>query len=215
MTNVFRILLLLVVPGHLIFSFTISLLEAGHTIPTFLFVITYLAAALLQVCKLAAGKKIIIKWSNFIQFNNNVKENRTSCCTSGVSPPPRLPHPGPVPLEPRHGPGQRRDPLLNRSWRPPRWRPSCPRLRPAHPGWAGGGVVLRQRQQHHQHHHGSSQPCKKSLFHLGSEPFNPCTGFEPSRSEIATSNHDKSKSPVLLIVIFTFRLFVINFYTLA
>ena len=60
MTNMFRILLLLVVPGHLIFSFTISLLEAGHTIPTFLFVITYLAAALLQVCKLVAGKKIII-----------------------------------------------------------------------------------------------------------------------------------------------------------
>ena len=81
MTNMFRILLLLVVPGHLIFSFTISLLEAGHTIPTFLFVITYLAAALLQVCKVAAGKKIIIKWSNFIQFNN-VKQNRTSCCIS-------------------------------------------------------------------------------------------------------------------------------------
>ena len=81
MTNMFRILLLLVVPGHLIFSFTISLLEAGHTIPTFLFVITYLAAVLLQVCKLAAGKKIIIKWSNFINFNN-VKQNRTSCCIS-------------------------------------------------------------------------------------------------------------------------------------
>ena len=45
----FRILLLLVIPGHLLFSITISLLEAGHTVPTLLFVITYLAAALLQV----------------------------------------------------------------------------------------------------------------------------------------------------------------------
>jgi len=60
-----RILLLLVVPGHLIFSFTISLLEAGHTIPTFLFVITYLAAALLQVCLLLHVCRILVPflWS--------------------------------------------------------------------------------------------------------------------------------------------------------
>merc|ERR1719458_997972 len=55
-----RILLLLVIPGHLLFSFTISLLEAGHTVPTFLFVVTYLAAALLQVCLLLHICRIMV-----------------------------------------------------------------------------------------------------------------------------------------------------------
>jgi len=55
-----RILLLLVIPGHLLFSFTISLLEAGHTVPTLLFVITYLAAALLQVCLLLHICRILV-----------------------------------------------------------------------------------------------------------------------------------------------------------
>ena len=53
--------MLLVIPGHLLFSFTISLLEAGHTVPTFLFVVTYLAAALLQVSKHCNFEQFIIQ----------------------------------------------------------------------------------------------------------------------------------------------------------
>ena len=49
------------IPGHLLFSFTISLLEAGHTVPTFLFVVTYLAAALLQVSKHCNFEQFIIQ----------------------------------------------------------------------------------------------------------------------------------------------------------
>ena len=49
------------IPGHLLFSFTISLLEAGHTVPTFLFVVTYLAAALLQVSKHCNVEQFIIQ----------------------------------------------------------------------------------------------------------------------------------------------------------
>ena len=49
------------IPGHLLFSFTISLLEAGHTVPTFLFVVTYLAAALLQVSKDCNFEQFIIQ----------------------------------------------------------------------------------------------------------------------------------------------------------
>ena len=56
------------IPGHLLFSFTISLLEAGHTVPTFLFVVTYLAAALLQVSKHCTFEQFIIK-SISLHFN--------------------------------------------------------------------------------------------------------------------------------------------------
>lgn len=44
-----RVLLLLVVPGHLVFMYTISYLKAGHTSLTPIFVVTYLLAAFLQV----------------------------------------------------------------------------------------------------------------------------------------------------------------------
>ena len=44
-----RVLLLLVLPGHLVFVYTISYLKAGHTSLTPIFVIVYLCAALLQV----------------------------------------------------------------------------------------------------------------------------------------------------------------------
>ncbi|XP_063219995.1 solute carrier family 41 member 2-like isoform X2 [Bacillus rossius redtenbacheri] len=43
-----RILLLMVIPGHLIFSYTISYLEAGHTSFTPVFEVVYLLAAVLQ-----------------------------------------------------------------------------------------------------------------------------------------------------------------------
>lgn len=44
-----RVLLTMVIPGHLIFSYTISYLQAGHTSFTPIFLIVYLTAALVQV----------------------------------------------------------------------------------------------------------------------------------------------------------------------
>lgn len=44
-----QLLMLMVIPGHLIFSYTISYLEAGHTSFTFIFMIVYLSAAVVQV----------------------------------------------------------------------------------------------------------------------------------------------------------------------
>ena len=44
-----RVLLLMVIPGHLAFSYTISYLKAGHTSFTPIFLTVYLIAALLQV----------------------------------------------------------------------------------------------------------------------------------------------------------------------
>ncbi|KAM4712042.1 solute carrier family 41 member 2 [Anableps anableps] len=44
-----QVLLLLVIPGHLIFLYTIHLMKSGHTTLTSIFMSVYLAAALLQV----------------------------------------------------------------------------------------------------------------------------------------------------------------------
>ncbi|XP_076224588.1 solute carrier family 41 member 1-like isoform X2 [Nomia melanderi] len=44
-----RVLLAMVIPGHLIFAYTISYLQAGHTSFTAIFIIVYLTAALLQL----------------------------------------------------------------------------------------------------------------------------------------------------------------------
>lgn len=44
-----QVLLLLVIPGHLIFLYTIDLMERGHTSLTPVFTVVYLAAALFQV----------------------------------------------------------------------------------------------------------------------------------------------------------------------
>lgn len=44
-----RVLLLLVVPGHLIFLYTINSLQGGHTTLTLIFIVFYMMAALLQV----------------------------------------------------------------------------------------------------------------------------------------------------------------------
>ncbi|XP_064012134.1 solute carrier family 41 member 3 isoform X2 [Pogoniulus pusillus] len=44
-----RVLFLLVIPGHLVFLYTIHLLQGGHTSLSFTFVMFYLTAALLQV----------------------------------------------------------------------------------------------------------------------------------------------------------------------
>lgn len=44
-----RVLLTMVIPGHLIFGYTISYLQAGHTSFTPIFLIVYLTAAVVQV----------------------------------------------------------------------------------------------------------------------------------------------------------------------
>jgi solute carrier family 41 len=57
-----RILLLMVIPGHLIFTYGIRLLQAGHTSVTFHFLIVYLLAALLQVILLLYFAHSMILW---------------------------------------------------------------------------------------------------------------------------------------------------------
>jgi len=44
-----RVLMFMVVPGHIIFIYTIRYMKAGHTSLTPLFVMVYIIAALLQV----------------------------------------------------------------------------------------------------------------------------------------------------------------------
>lgn len=44
-----RVLLLLVVPGHLVFMYTIYFMPAGHISITLVFALGYLTAALVQV----------------------------------------------------------------------------------------------------------------------------------------------------------------------
>lgn len=46
-----RSLIMMVVPGHLIFTYTISYIKAGHTTITPIFLFFYLLAALVQVLK--------------------------------------------------------------------------------------------------------------------------------------------------------------------
>ena len=60
-----RLLLLLVVPGHLVFTLTISQAEAGHTSPTPVFLVAYMVAALLQVSLLLyiCRVLVVLLWS--------------------------------------------------------------------------------------------------------------------------------------------------------
>lgn len=55
-----RMLMLMVIPGHLIFSYTISYLQAGHTSFTPIFMVVYLSAALIQVFLLLYIAQIMI-----------------------------------------------------------------------------------------------------------------------------------------------------------
>ncbi|CAB3379647.1 Hypothetical predicted protein [Cloeon dipterum] len=57
-----RILLAMVIPGHLIFSYTISYLQAGHTSLTPIFVVVYLLAALIQVSLLLYMSHVMVHW---------------------------------------------------------------------------------------------------------------------------------------------------------
>ncbi|XP_020670817.3 solute carrier family 41 member 3 isoform X2 [Pogona vitticeps] len=56
-----RVLILLVIPGHLVFLYTIHLLQAGHTALTFTFVAFYLMAAVLQVGILLYMADILVR----------------------------------------------------------------------------------------------------------------------------------------------------------
>jgi len=68
-----RILLLLVIPGHVIFAYTISYLEAGHTSPTLLFFVFYLSAAWLQVALLLYVCRVMVfsMWSRGTDPDNS------------------------------------------------------------------------------------------------------------------------------------------------
>ncbi|XP_070695511.1 solute carrier family 41 member 1-like [Pempheris klunzingeri] len=57
-----RVLVLLVVPGHLLFLYTIHLLQGGHTAMTPTFIMCYLSAALLQVVILLCLAGLMVQW---------------------------------------------------------------------------------------------------------------------------------------------------------
>uniref|UniRef100_A0A4W6FG24 Solute carrier family 41 member n=1 Tax=Lates calcarifer TaxID=8187 RepID=A0A4W6FG24_LATCA len=57
-----RVLVILVVPGHLLFLYTIHLLQGGHTAMTPTFIICYLSAALLQVVILLYVTGLMVRW---------------------------------------------------------------------------------------------------------------------------------------------------------
>ncbi|XP_067908276.1 solute carrier family 41 member 1-like isoform X2 [Heterodontus francisci] len=57
-----RVLILLVIPGHLLFLYTIRLIQGSSTDPpTIIFTILYLTAALLQVCFLLYAADVIVR----------------------------------------------------------------------------------------------------------------------------------------------------------
>ncbi|KAM3878041.1 solute carrier family 41 member 1-like [Diretmus argenteus] len=57
-----RVLVLLVVPGHLLFLYTIHLLQGGHGAMTPPFIFCYLSAALLQVVLLLYVANVMVRW---------------------------------------------------------------------------------------------------------------------------------------------------------
>ncbi|XP_059488939.1 solute carrier family 41 member 1-like isoform X2 [Neocloeon triangulifer] len=57
-----RVLMAMVIPGHLIFSYTISYLQAGHTSLTPIFVVIYLIAAVIQVFLLLYVAHVMVHW---------------------------------------------------------------------------------------------------------------------------------------------------------
>ncbi|KAM9361783.1 solute carrier family 41 member 3-like [Symphorus nematophorus] len=57
-----RVLVILVVPGHLLFLYTIHLLHGGHTAMMPTFIICYLSAALLQVVILLYAASLMVQW---------------------------------------------------------------------------------------------------------------------------------------------------------
>ncbi|XP_069668255.1 solute carrier family 41 member 3 isoform X4 [Haliaeetus albicilla] len=67
-----RVLFLLVIPGHLVFLYTIHLLQGGHTSLSFTFVMLYLTAALLQVGILLYVADLIVRlmWRKALDPDN-------------------------------------------------------------------------------------------------------------------------------------------------
>uniref|UniRef100_A0AAZ1X518 Solute carrier family 41 member n=1 Tax=Oreochromis aureus TaxID=47969 RepID=A0AAZ1X518_OREAU len=57
-----RVLVTLVVPGHLLFLYTIHLLQGGHTAMTPMFIMCFLLAALLQVGILLYVTSLMVRW---------------------------------------------------------------------------------------------------------------------------------------------------------
>lgn len=57
-----RVLMMMVIPGHLIFAYTISYVKAGHTSLTFTFVCVYLLAAVVQVFLLLYIAHVMVHW---------------------------------------------------------------------------------------------------------------------------------------------------------
>ncbi|XP_044038325.1 solute carrier family 41 member 1-like isoform X1 [Siniperca chuatsi] len=57
-----RVLAIVVVPGHLLFLYTIHLLQGGHTAMRPTFIICYLSAALLQVVILLYVASLMVRW---------------------------------------------------------------------------------------------------------------------------------------------------------
>ncbi|KAM6927870.1 solute carrier family 41 member 1-like [Xenentodon cancila] len=57
-----RVLVTLVVPGHLLFLYTVQLLQGGHTAVTPIFISCYLSAALLQVVILLNVAGLMVRW---------------------------------------------------------------------------------------------------------------------------------------------------------
>lgn len=60
-SNSARVLLFLVVPGHMLFLFTIHVARAGHASITHMFTIFYLIASLVQVFLLLCGAELLVR----------------------------------------------------------------------------------------------------------------------------------------------------------
>jgi len=63
----------MVIPGHLIFAYTISYIQAGHTSITPVFVVFYLVAAMIQVILLLYIAEVLIQylWLSKIDPDNS------------------------------------------------------------------------------------------------------------------------------------------------
>lgn len=70
-----RVLLALVIPGHLIFIYTISFLKAGHTSITLIFSVMYLSAGMLQVGNIYLYAVIINYDQNSSNFSFHFKHS--------------------------------------------------------------------------------------------------------------------------------------------
>uniref|UniRef100_A0ABI7XW33 Solute carrier family 41 member n=1 Tax=Felis catus TaxID=9685 RepID=A0ABI7XW33_FELCA len=132
-----RVLFLLVVPGHLVFLYTISCMQGGHTTLTLIFIIFYMTAALLQVLILLYIADWMVHWmwgrgldpDNFsIPPSFILPSTSRHICTQTLL----VQAPKPSPLPPRLCPCVPRSPL------PPVTHPFLvPGVQPGRPGDSG------------------------------------------------------------------------------